>query len=89
MQASPDIAVGGALVLLPFLFVIFVGLVGTVLWIWMLVDCAINEPNEGNDKVVWVIIILLTHMVGALLYFFIRRPKRIMESHERDPGERM
>lgn len=53
-----------------------VGVLGFVFWIWMLIDCATNEPNEGNDKVVWIIIIALLNWLGALLYFFIRRPNR-------------
>ena len=39
---------------------LLVGLVGFVLWIWMLVDCASHEPSEGNDKLIWVLIIVLT-----------------------------
>lgn len=59
-----------------FLPLLLVGVLGTVFWIWMLVDCALHEPAEGNDKLVWVIIILFTHVLGAALYFFIRRPRR-------------
>lgn len=51
-------------------------LAGTVFWIWMLVDCAMNESSKGNDKIVWVVIILFTHFIGALIYFFARRPRR-------------
>ena len=58
-------------------FVIIVG--GTVLWVWMIVDCATNESSEGNDKLIWILIIVLTHLLGALLYFFLRRPQRIKE----------
>lgn len=54
-----------------------IGLLGTLFWIWMLVDCLMNEPSEGNDKLVWAIVIVLTHVLGALLYFIIRRPARI------------
>ena len=45
-------------------------------WIWMLVDCAQNEPSKGNDKVAWILIIVLTGFVGAALYFLVRRPNR-------------
>lgn len=48
-------------------------------WLWMLVDCATREPSQDNDKLVWVIIIVFTHFIGALLYYFIRRPKRKAE----------
>ena len=52
------------------------GIGGTILWIWMLVECTTKEPNQGNDKLVWIIIIVFTHWLGALIYFFVRRPQR-------------
>lgn len=55
------------------------GLLGMLFWVWMLVDCAVNEPSGGNDKLVWVIIVLFTHVIGAALYLFIRRPRRLVE----------
>ena len=67
------------------LFVLFVGgflllgLGGTVLWIWMLIDCATKESSEGNDKLIWILVIVLTHLLGALIYLLVRRPQRIRE----------
>jgi len=49
----------------------------SVFWIWALVDCAMKEPSQGNDKVIWILVILFTHFIGALLYVLIRRPERI------------
>lgn len=46
-------------------------------WVWMLIDCATHEPSEGNDKIVWMIVILFAHWLGAAIYFFVRRPKRL------------
>ena len=65
--------------LLPFL--IFIPLVLIVMalvvfWIWMLVDCATKEPSAGNDKIVWILVIVFTHWIGALIYFLVRRPER-------------
>ena len=48
-------------------------------WIWMLVDCITNEPDKGNDKIIWILVIIFTHWLGALLYLIIRRPQRIRE----------
>lgn len=62
-----------------FLIFIFFGLFGilaSLFWLWVLVDCLINEPSEGNDKIIWVLVIILTHGLGALIYFFARRPQR-------------
>ena len=56
------------------------GVLGTIFWVWMLVDCATKEPEEGNSKVVWTIIIVFTHLVGAAIYFFVRRPQRRAEA---------
>src|ERR1043166_3822435 len=61
-----------------FALVVFsLGVLGTVFWIWMLVDCATKETSQGNDKLIWILIILFTHLLGAALYFFVRRPKRM------------
>lgn len=56
-----------------------IGLLGTVFWIWMLIDCAKHEP-KGEDRVVWILIIALTHLVGAAIYYFARRPDRMREA---------
>jgi hypothetical protein len=42
----------------------------------MLVDCATKEPNQGNDKIVWILIIIFTGIIGALVYFLVRRPQK-------------
>jgi hypothetical protein len=63
---------------LPELIIIFIGLPTFAFWVWMLVDCATNEPS-GTEKIVWVLIILLGGCVGAPIYFFARRPRRMQE----------
>ena len=60
-----------------FFGVLLVG--GTILWIWMIVDCATKEPVEGNERLIWILIIVLPHWIGALIYLLVRRPKRIQE----------
>jgi hypothetical protein len=44
-------------------------------WIWMLIHAAQNKGLSEGEKVAWVLIIALVHFLGALLYFFIGRPK--------------
>lgn len=64
-----------------FMFMVFLvlGVGGTILWIWMIVDCATKEKSEGNDKLIWILVIVLTHWIGALIYLLVRRPKRIQQ----------
>jgi hypothetical protein len=60
-------------------FALLAGTAGTVLWIWMLVDCLTKESDQGNTKIVWTLVILLTHVIGALIYILVRRPQRKQE----------
>lgn len=64
---------------IPELLIILMVVLSWVLWIWMLVDCALNEPS-GNEKIVWILIILLANCVGAGIYLLVRRPKRKAET---------
>ncbi len=56
-------------------FMLF-GVLGFAFWVWMLVDCLKYESSEGNDKLVWALVIVLTNWIGALIYFFVRRSSR-------------
>jgi len=47
-----------------------------VFWIWALIDCINNESTEGNERIVWVVVIAVTHWIGALIYLVARRPRR-------------
>lgn len=61
---------------------IILGLFGAlfiVFWIWMLIECAVYEPAEGNIKATWIVIILLGNWIGALIYLLVRRPQRKAE----------
>jgi hypothetical protein len=61
------------------LFMVIFGIGGTIFWVVMIIECATKEPNLGNDKLIWILIIIFTHWIGALIYYFVRRPQRIQE----------
>lgn len=50
-----------------------------VFWIWMLIDCLKYESSTGNDKIIWALVIVLLSGIGALVYYFVRRPERIKQ----------
>ncbi len=65
--------------LLFILIIISIALVGTIFWIWMIVDCAQNRFLDSNTRLVWILVIVFTHLIGALIYFFAgRRPRNAM-----------
>jgi len=52
-------------------FFIFLGL-GFAFWIWMMVDCA---RKDFKDKALWILILLLANLVGAIIYYFVIKRK--------------
>ena len=59
--------------------VVGIGVAGFIFWATVLADCRINERREGKERRVWTLVIVLTSVVGAGLYCFLRRPKRLAE----------
>ena len=72
---------GSIMLILFILAMVSIAIAATVFWVWMLIDCATKEPSEGNDKIAWLLIILFTHVIGALIYYFVRRPQHIAGQH--------
>jgi DMSO reductase anchor subunit len=79
MQADGPTAAFALLPLLCMLVFFVLGAVATGFWIWMLVDCLTKESSQGNDKLVWAVVIFFLHGLGAILYYFVRRPQRIRD----------
>jgi membrane protein DedA with SNARE-associated domain len=59
---------------------VLISLAVTIFWLWMLTDCASNESSEGNDKLIWILIILFVPLFGSVIYYLVRRPQRIKEA---------
>jgi hypothetical protein len=47
-------------------------LLGTIFVIWMLVDC-LTSGMPTNEKILWSLVIIFLHLLGAILYFAIKR----------------
>jgi hypothetical protein len=59
-----------------FMLIIFIlAIWAFVFWILMLVDCIKRKFKEGSDKIVWILVIIFTGIVGALIYYFIIKVK--------------
>tara|TARA_Y100000310_G_scaffold155372_1_gene154838 strand:- start:487 stop:738 length:252 start_codon:yes stop_codon:yes gene_type:complete len=82
-MATPIAAAGtaaGAFVFFFFLlwFALFVaGILGFIFWIFMLVNVIKRNFKKENDKIMWILIVVLTGILGALIYYFmIKRPNK-------------
>jgi len=55
------------------LIAVFLGIIPTII---ALIDILKNKFN-GNDKIVWVLVVLFFNLIGAILYFAIGRNQKI------------
>jgi Phospholipase_D-nuclease N-terminal len=62
---------GGKTVELPFAGIDVVTLIITLFWVWMMIDSLLSRKISGGTKLFWFILILLTHIVGAIIYYFV------------------
>lgn len=75
----------GGLELLLIGFICLFALASFAFWVWMLVDCAQAPDRPGsNDRVVWILVLVFTSWVGAIVYYFaVRLPRRRAVSNVR------
>ncbi|MCK7590589.1 PLD nuclease N-terminal domain-containing protein [Subsaxibacter sp. CAU 1640] len=52
---------------------VFLGIIPTII---ALIDIVRNEFS-GNNKIVWLLVVLLSNFFGALLYFIIGRKQKL------------
>jgi len=45
----------------------------------MLVSAIQNKGLNGTEKVIWVLVIIFLHFLGAFLYLLLGRPKRLTQ----------
>lgn len=53
-----------------------------IFWVAALADCLLNEPSDGWGKLVWVVAIVFTFVIGAAIYYLGRRPRRLQQRQE-------
>lgn len=64
----------GALGILFISFWMLVGLLALLFWFWMLIDCL--QRKKFEDKLVWVIVLIVLNILGAILYYFLVKSKK-------------
>lgn len=74
MNNSPDPSgaiIGGFFLLWG--FIILLGLASFVFWIVELIDVCRREFRDPNTKLLWVLMVVFLHGLGALIYYFAGR----------------
>lgn len=50
-------------------------LIASAFWIWMIIDVAIRKFPTESEKVIWILIIVLVSILGAIIYFYVHGKK--------------
>lgn len=61
--------------ILLFLFYFILIIIGMLIWIFMIVDCAQRNFKDEGDKVVWILIIIFLGLIGSSIYFYVHGNK--------------
>lgn len=57
------------------IFWVIAGLLGFALFLWALIDCIRRQFPNQNDKILWLVLIILLGWIGPILYLIIGRKK--------------
>ena len=59
------------------LLIAAVSILAFIFWIYMIVDAAQRKFKQPNDQIVWILVIVLAQIVGAIIYYFvIKKPDK-------------
>lgn len=58
-----------SLSILYLVFVLFIILLPSVLWIFAIIDILKSNFKDSTNKIIWVLIVLLLPVLGSILYF--------------------
>ena len=42
-----------------------------VFWLLMLIDCLKRDFKKDYEKIVWVLVMIFLHLLGAVIYYFV------------------
>ncbi|WP_213188586.1 PLDc N-terminal domain-containing protein [Cloacibacterium caeni] len=66
-----------SLSILHLVFVLFIILLPSVLWIFALIDILKSNFKDSTNKIIWVLIVLLLPVLGSILYFIFGGQQKI------------
>jgi len=78
MESQAGEAAGGAVACIISLVFGLVVLAMIAFWLWMLIDVITKCPSEENKKLIWILIVIFTGIIGAIIYYFVQRPKNAL-----------
>lgn len=60
----------GLFFMLAMLVMAVVVILAFIFWILMIIDCAQRDFKTDGEKIVWILVVIFLHLLGALIYYF-------------------
>jgi hypothetical protein len=57
-------------------FMFLLGIAALVVWVWALIDAIQNPALDSTMRIVWVLVIIFTQIIGAIIYLAVGRSTR-------------
>jgi len=79
--ATTGEATAGFLFILIFMIIwlvlLVLGILATIFWIFMIIDVAKRKFKNENDRVLWILVVILAGIIGAIVYYFVvKKPNK-------------
>lgn len=58
-------------IILLILLLVAIAILAFIFWIWTIIDCAKRNFKNETEKVVWILVIVLTGLIGSIIYYFV------------------
>lgn len=55
------------------IFILLIGLIYGILWLYSLVDILRSDFKDPNMKIIWIVIILFAQVIGPIVYLAMGR----------------
>lgn len=59
-----------------------IGLGCALIWVLALIEVVRSEFQTKEDRIIWLLLVILLPLVGTILYFAIGRKQRIETEHD-------
>ncbi|MDO8740902.1 MAG: PLDc N-terminal domain-containing protein [Candidatus Woesearchaeota archaeon] len=65
----------GIFISLLFLIFMAIFILAFIFWIFMIIDCAKRTFKDETEKIVWILVLVLVGLIGAIIYYFVVKAK--------------
>ena len=68
MAANPTTVI---VIIVALLVILSLVLAVLAFWIAMIIDCCKRKFNNGLERLIWLLVLLFTNLLGMIIYFFL------------------